>query len=81
MSVLSELEKAEYALQSVRCIQSFGVKYVCVSASHLANPTKSVTVGMAVTRHHPHRSVREELPHTAHALSFDAEAGNGIRMH
>ena len=29
----------------------------------------------------PHRSVRAELPHTAPALGFDAEAGYGIRMH
>ena len=41
----------------------------------------SVAVGMAVTYHPPHRSVRAELPHTAPALGFDAEAGYGIRMH
>lgn len=40
-----------------------------------------VAVGMAVTCHPPHRSVRAELPHTAPALGFDAEAGYGIRMH
>src|SRR5450830_298614 len=40
----------------------------------------SVAVGMAVTCHPPHRSVRAELPHTAPALGFDAEAGYGIRM-
>ena len=39
-----------------------------------------VAVGMAVTYHPPHRSVRAELPHTAPALGFDAEAGYGIRM-
>lgn len=27
----------------------------------------------------PNRSVRAELPHTAPALGFDAEAGYGIR--
>jgi len=41
----------------------------------------AVAVGMAVTCHPPHRSVRAELPHTAPALGFDAEAGYGIRMH
>ena len=41
----------------------------------------SVAVGMAVTCHPPHRSVRAELPHTAPALGFDAETGHGIRMH
>lgn len=41
----------------------------------------AVAVGMAVTCHPPHRSVREELPHTAPALGFDAEAGYGMRMH
>ena len=40
-----------------------------------------VAVGMAVTCHPPHRSVRAELPHTAPALGFNAEAGYGIRMH
>lgn len=40
-----------------------------------------VAVGMAVTCHPQHRSVRAELPHTAPALGFDAEAGYGIRMH
>ena len=40
-----------------------------------------VAVGMAVTCHPPHRSVRAELPHTAPALGFDAEAGYGVRMH
>jgi hypothetical protein len=42
----------------------------------------AVAVGMAVTCHPPpHRSVRAELPHTAPALGFDAEASYGIRMH
>jgi predicted nucleotide-binding protein len=31
-----------------------------------------VAVGMSVARHPPHRSVREELPHTAPASGFDA---------
>jgi hypothetical protein len=46
-----------------------------------ANDLKTVAVGMAVTCHPPHRSVRAELPHTAPALGFDAEAGYGIRVH
>ncbi len=32
-----------------------------------------VAVGMLVTRHPPHRSVREELPHTALASGNDAK--------
>jgi hypothetical protein len=40
-----------------------------------------VAVGMAVTCHPPHRSVHAELPHTAPALGFDAEARYAIRMH
>ena len=40
-----------------------------------------VAVGMAVTRHPPHRSVRAELPHTAPALGFNAEASYRMRMH
>ena len=41
----------------------------------------SVAVGMAVACHPPHRSVRAELPHTAPALGFNAEASYGIGMH
>ena len=36
--------------------------------------TKVYAVGMPVTRHPPHRSVRAELPHTALALSGDVGA-------
>ena len=31
----------------------------------------SVAVGMPITRHPPHRSVHEELPHTAPASGYD----------
>ena len=41
---------------------------------------KRVAVGMPVTRHPPHRSVREELPHTAPALGNDAQTLRRIRM-
>ena len=34
---------------------------------------KIVAVGMPVTRHPPHRSVHEELPHTALALGHDGK--------
>ncbi|MGY2960150.1 hypothetical protein ACVWZP_001099 [Pseudomonas sp. TE36184] len=47
----------------------------------LAGAETAVAVGMAVTCHPPHRSVRAELQHTAPALGFDAEAGYGMRMH
>jgi hypothetical protein len=32
-----------------------------------------VAVGMPVAQHPPHRSVREELPHTAPALGHDVQ--------
>ncbi len=39
-----------------------------------------VAVGMPVTRHPPHRSVLEALPHTAPTSGQDAEAFERIRM-
>ena len=37
------------------------------------NSSEKVAVGMPITRHPPHRSVREELPHTAPASGYDAK--------
>lgn len=51
------------------------------AARLLGNRKAQVAVAMAVTCDPPHRSVRAELPHTAPALGFDAEAGYEIRMH
>ncbi len=38
---------------------------------------KWVAVGMPVTEHPPHRSVRAELPHTAPASGHDAKRSDG----
>jgi len=38
-----------------------------------------VAVGMPVTRHPPHRSVREELPHTAPTSGTNAEISGSDR--
>lgn len=53
----------------------------------LAKPNKHekrgqlrVAVGMPVPRHPPHRSVREELPHTAPASGSDAQTFRRIRV-
>ncbi len=56
-------------------------KSILKKATALLMSEEQVAVGMAVTCHPPHRSVRAELPHTAPALGFNAEAGYGIRMH
>ena len=39
-----------------------------------------VAVGMPVAQHPPHRSVLEELPHTALALGHNAKANQRVRM-
>ena len=48
---------------------SYGFSYISRTSSILAMysslSSATVAVGMPVTRHPPHRSVREELPHTA----------------
>ena len=41
---------------------------------------KRFAIRIAVTRYTPHRSVLEELPHTAHASGNDAKALQRIRM-
>jgi hypothetical protein len=46
----------------------------------LIPPKLPIAVGMPVARHPPHRSVREELPHTAPTLGTTAKALIGIRV-
>jgi hypothetical protein len=45
-----------------------------------AESTLGVAVGMTITDHPPHRSVRAELPHTAPPLDTSVEAHVGVRM-
>ena len=47
------------------CVLRVGVPTSCLQL----RPEKKVAVGMAIAGHPPHRSVREELPHTALAAS------------
>ena len=51
-----------------------------VSMSPPSYPSAWVAVGMTITDHPPHRSVRAELPHTAPPLDTSVETDIGIWM-